>query len=106
MVANELGAERRSPSTSSDAQRSRQRPRGPARGRPRPLGVLAVYSLEARGYVQDDVNPLRSAGNVLAAAIARARTEDEVREANSLLHGVVEDPPTRSSSRTPRGATC
>ena len=52
--------------------------------------MLAVYSLEARSYVQDDVNLLRSAGNVLAAAIARARTEDEVREANSLLHGVVE----------------
>jgi PAS domain S-box-containing protein len=62
----------------------------PLRARPRPLGVLAAYSLEPRVLVEDDVNLLRSAGNVLAAAIARARTEDELREAHNLLHGVVE----------------
>lgn len=62
----------------------------PLRGRPRPLGVLAAYSLEPRPLDVDDVNLLRSAGNVLAAAIARSRAEDSLREANSLLHGVVE----------------
>ncbi len=62
----------------------------PLRARPRPLGVLAAYSREPRRFDEDDVNLLRSAGNVLAAAIARARVEDSLRQANSLVHGVVE----------------
>jgi len=62
----------------------------PLRGRPRPIGVLAAYSLEWRRFRQDDVILLRSAANVLAAAIARVRTEDSLRQANSLLQGVVE----------------
>jgi len=62
----------------------------PLRGRPRPLGVLAGYSLEPRSFGEDDVNLMRSAGNILAAAIARARTEDELRDTHNLLHGVVE----------------
>ncbi|MFL5947894.1 MAG: SpoIIE family protein phosphatase [Gaiellaceae bacterium] len=62
----------------------------PLRARPRPLGVLAAYSLEPRELGEDDVNLLRSAANVLAAAIGRARIEDSLRQANSLLHGLVE----------------
>jgi PAS domain S-box-containing protein len=62
----------------------------PLRGRPRAFGVLSAYSLTPRRFTEDDVNLLRSAGNVLAAAIARSRTEDSLREVNSLLHGVVE----------------
>ena len=62
----------------------------PLRGRPRPFGVLAAYSLGRRSFGQDEVNLVRSAGNVLAAAIARARTEDSLREAHSLLRGLVE----------------
>jgi PAS domain S-box-containing protein len=62
----------------------------PLRGRPRPFGVLGAYSLRRRTFGQDEVNLLRSAGNVLAAAIARTRAEDSLRQANSLLHGVVE----------------
>ena len=66
MLANELGTERR---FALDELLTRNEVASalavPLRGRPRPLGVLAVYSLEARSYVQDDVNLLRSAGNVL-----------------------------------------
>ena len=62
----------------------------PLRGRPRAFGTLAAYSLSERSFGEDEVNLLRSAGNVLAAAIARARTEDSLREVNNLLQGVVE----------------
>jgi PAS domain S-box-containing protein len=62
----------------------------PLRGRPRAFGVLSAYSLTPRRFTEDEVNLLRTAGNVLAAAIARARTEDSLREVNTLLHGVVE----------------
>ena len=73
MVANELGTERRFALDELLTREVASALAVPLRGRPRPLGVLAVYSLEARSYVQDDVNLLRSAGNVLAAAIAHAR---------------------------------
>ena len=62
----------------------------PLRGRPRAFGTLAAYSLSPRSFADDDVNLLRSAGNVLAAAIARSRTEDSLRQANNLLHGLIE----------------
>ena len=62
----------------------------PLRGRPRAFGALVAYSLERRSFGEDEVNLLRSAGNVLAAAIARWRTEESLRQANSLLNGLIE----------------
>ena len=62
----------------------------PLRGRPRPFGVLGAYCRRRRSFGEDEVNLLRSAGNVLAAAIARSHSEDSLRQVNSLLHGVVE----------------
>jgi len=62
----------------------------PLRGVPLPFGVFGVYSLQPRSFDADDVTLLRSASNVLAAALARVSAEDSLRQVNSLLHGVVE----------------
>ncbi len=45
-----------------------------------PFGVIAAYSDERRAFTDDDVVVLRSVANILGAAIARTRTEDELRE--------------------------
>ncbi|MEP6625458.1 MAG: SpoIIE family protein phosphatase [Acidimicrobiia bacterium] len=46
----------------------------------RPFGLVAAYSDRGRAFSGDDVVVLRSVANILGAAIARARVEDELRE--------------------------
>ncbi len=46
----------------------------------RPFGLIAAYSDTGRVFSDDDVLVLRSVANILGAAIARARVEDELRE--------------------------
>ncbi len=46
-------------------------------GRDRPFGVLSVFSAERHPFKQDDIHFLQSVANVLAAAVARKRLEDE-----------------------------
>ncbi len=64
------------------------------RGETRPWGVLGVFSGAPRQFSRDDANFLQSAGNVLADAIVRTRTEDELRVAHAqtmaILDGVAE----------------
>jgi PAS domain S-box-containing protein len=91
VVVHDLAAERRfKPYPAVVRQGVQSELAVPLRGRPRAFGVLVAYSLERRTFGEDEVNLLRSAGNVLAAAIARWRTEDSLRQVNSLLHGVIE----------------
>jgi signal transduction histidine kinase len=46
--------------------------------REEPLGVLGAHSAEPRTFTSDDVNFLQAMANLLAAAIARRRVEEEV----------------------------
>ena len=64
------------------------------RGEAAPWGVLGVFSSAPRQFSRDDANFLQSAGNVLADAIVRDRTESELRVAHAqtvaILTGVAE----------------
>ncbi|HZY65849.1 MAG TPA: PAS domain S-box protein [Rubrobacteraceae bacterium] len=46
----------------------------------RPFGVLGVDTTTHRTFTEDDVNFLQAVANVLAGAMARARTEDALRK--------------------------
>jgi diguanylate cyclase (GGDEF)-like protein/PAS domain S-box-containing protein len=48
-------------------------------GQPSPYGVLGVHTCHFRGFTQEDVDFLQAIANVLAAAIARRHTEDDLR---------------------------
>ncbi|MEO6712535.1 MAG: sensor domain-containing diguanylate cyclase [Mycobacteriales bacterium] len=56
-------------------------------------GVLAIASRAARRFDADDVTFLRAVANVLTAAIERARTDDEVKQA--ALHDPLTGLPNR-----------
>ncbi len=47
-------------------------------GRGAPFGVLAVHTLRKRRFSDDETNFLQAIAHVLAAAIGRQRTEDEI----------------------------
>ena len=53
-------------------------------------GVLGVFSAAPRRFGRDDANFLQSAGNVLADAIARMRTENELRVAHAQTLAILE----------------
>jgi len=52
-----------------------------------PVGVLAAFSRQPRGFTQDDVYFLQSAANVLSAAIERQRAEESIRRAIQQAEG-------------------
>ncbi len=54
-------------------------------GRDRPFGVLSAHTIRSRSFTEDDVNFLEAAANVLAAAIERKRTEEDLRKFNRAL---------------------
>ncbi len=54
-------------------------------GSERPFGILGAHSTRARAFGQDDVNFLQAIANVLASAVARDRTEAQVREQSNWL---------------------
>ena len=55
------------------------------RGRERPFGVLGGHTTRQVTFTQDDVNFLQSAANVLAAAIERKQTEEQLRRSEEEL---------------------
>ncbi|MEB3281575.1 MAG: PAS domain S-box protein [Lyngbya sp.] len=57
----------------------------------RPFGVLGVHSTEQRHFTPDDVNFVQAIANLLAEAIARKQTEDEIHELNSSLEQRVKE---------------
>jgi PAS domain S-box-containing protein len=59
-------------------------------GRERPYGVLGAHTASLRKFVTDDVNFLRTVANVLAEAIGRKHTEDELRQSEARFRSVVE----------------
>ncbi|MDY7021017.1 MAG: PAS domain S-box protein, partial [Cyanobacteriota bacterium] len=50
-----------------------------------PFGILGVHSTEKRQFTSDDVNFLQAIANLLAEAIARKQTEDEIYQLNKTL---------------------
>ena len=50
-------------------------------GSERPFGILAAHANRRRTFTPDDVNFLQAAANVLAAAVERRRTAEELRHA-------------------------
>jgi signal transduction histidine kinase len=56
-----------------------------------PIGVLGAHSRERRHYLQEDVNFLQAVANLLAAAITRARMEEELRRHRDDLEGMVQE---------------
>jgi PAS domain S-box-containing protein len=59
-------------------------------GRDRPFGVLGAHTRQARSFTADDVNFLESVANILAAAIERRRTEEDLRRFNRALRTLSE----------------
>ncbi|MDQ3548102.1 MAG: GAF domain-containing protein, partial [Chloroflexota bacterium] len=63
-------------------------------GASRPWGVLGVHSTLHRSFDEDDVSFIQSVANVLAAAIERASTEEELRRSRDelaiILRGVTD----------------
>jgi diguanylate cyclase (GGDEF)-like protein/PAS domain S-box-containing protein len=62
-------------------------------GRAGPFGVLAALAMRARDYTPGDVDFLQSLANVLADAVERQATEDDIR------HRSLHDPLTRLPNR-------
>ncbi len=54
-------------------------------GRERSFGVLSAHTCQARTITADDVNFLEAVANILAAAIERRRTEEDLRRFNRAL---------------------
>ncbi|HLF26699.1 MAG TPA: PAS domain S-box protein [Anaerolineae bacterium] len=59
-------------------------------GRERPFGVLGAHSPKRRTFTPDDTNFLQAVANVLAAAIERKRSEDELRLSRDQLAVILE----------------
>lgn len=57
----------------------------------RPFGVLGAYSTRRRSFTQDDINFLQSVANLLAAAINRKSTEQELQHLNLTLEKRIHD---------------
>jgi two-component system cell cycle sensor histidine kinase/response regulator CckA len=60
------------------------------RGRGRPYGVLGAHTTLPRSFGTDDVNFLLTVANVLAEAIDRKHSEDELRQSEARFRHVVE----------------
>jgi two-component system cell cycle sensor histidine kinase/response regulator CckA len=60
------------------------------RGRERPYGVLGVHTTSQRKFADDDVSFLLAVANVLAEAIGRKYSEDELRQSEARFRRVVD----------------
>jgi protein-histidine pros-kinase len=58
-----------------------------------PFGVLGAYSSSRRSFTPDDVNFLRSVGNIIAIAMQRKRDEELVRRSEIYFRGLLESAP-------------
>ena len=52
------------------------------------VGVMGVYTKQVRGFSKDDINFLQSVGHLIAAAVARKHSEDEIIERSEQLQEV------------------
>ena len=52
-------------------------------GKEMPFGVLGAHTDKQRTFTRDDINFLRSAANVIGAAIQRRRTEEDLEESEN-----------------------
>ena len=59
-------------------------------GRDRSFGVLGAHTRQARTFTADDVNFLEAVANILAAAIERRRTEEDLRRFNRAIRTMSE----------------
>ena len=59
-------------------------------GRDRWFGVLGAHTCETRTFTADDVNFLEAVANILAAAIERRRTEEDLRRFNRAIRTLSE----------------
>jgi PAS domain S-box-containing protein len=59
-------------------------------GKDRPFGVLGAHTSQDRAFTADDVNFLEAAASILAAAIERRRTEEDLRRFNRAMRTLSE----------------
>ncbi len=59
-------------------------------GSERPFGVLGAHTTETRSFSSNDVNFLQSVANVLAGAVDRARTEEQLRKNEAHVRAILE----------------
>ncbi len=59
-------------------------------GKDRPFGVLGAHTTRLQIFTADDVNFLEAVANILAAAIERRRTEEDLRRFNRALRTLSE----------------
>jgi two-component system cell cycle sensor histidine kinase/response regulator CckA len=62
-------------------------------GHERPFGLLGAHSASPREFTRDDINFLQAVANVLAAAVERMSTEEELRKSNETLRALNEAAP-------------
>ena len=62
-------------------------------GRERPFGVLGAHTRHHRVFTADDVNFIQSVANVLAMAVERTRSDEELRSTEERLRTVVTNAP-------------
>ncbi len=59
-------------------------------GKDQPFGVLGAHTSRSRSFTRDDVNFLEAVANILAAAIERGRTEQDLRRFNRAIRTLSE----------------
>jgi PAS domain S-box-containing protein len=59
-------------------------------GRDRPFGVLGAHTVQRRAFTQDDVHFMQAIANILAEAIERRRSEDEMRKLFNAMEQTVD----------------
>jgi len=57
-------------------------------GKDQPFGVLGAHTTQRRTFTQDDVHFIQAIANVLAEAIERKQTEEELRILNTIMEAV------------------
>jgi two-component system cell cycle sensor histidine kinase/response regulator CckA len=62
-------------------------------GRERPYGVFGVQSKRLRKFTKEDVDYFQAAANVLASAMERLRTEEELRRSEESFRSLIEHAP-------------
>lgn len=55
------------------------------RGKERPFGVIGAHTTRRRAFTHDDAHFLQAVANILASAIERGRTEQELRKLSSVV---------------------
>lgn len=62
-------------------------------GRERPYGIFGVQNKELRVFTKEDVDYFQTAANIVASAVERRRTEEELRRSEESFRSLIEHAP-------------